>query len=334
LGLYLSDHPLEALAGQLKDYVSAYSTDLRDESLDGQRIVIGGVVTGTRTVVTKSKQTMAVATLEDLTGSIEVIVFPRLYEQTAGTWQEGAILIVAGRVDHKGEETPLLADLAIAWEDALARGPAQVAREIAAGDRGRGGRRPSNGHANGQGAGLNGSAVPPVPGPPAREPVVIVPSPELLHAVAGAPVFVSPLRAGAAPNPVTPAIGPPEPVSTDHEPPTATLVSPDRDEEPPLPDEARAHAAEADAAPTPPTSAGPASELHVRFRPTAGFDLTVAAMEAFKVLIRERPGSTPVYVHLTAETMPMRLRGVAYDAELLAEVRRRLGEGLVELHLS
>jgi hypothetical protein len=57
-------------------------------------------------------------------------------------------------------------------------------------------------------------------------------------------------------------------------------------------------------------------------------------MEAFKLLIRERPGSTPVFVHLTPETMPMRLRGVAYDAELLAEVRRRLGEGLVELQLS
>ena len=74
--------------------------------------------------------------------------------------------------------------------------------------------------------------------------------------------------------------------------------------------------------------------MHVHFRAAAGFDRTVAAMEAFKTLIRERPGPTPVYVHLTPQMLPMRLRGVAYDAELLAEVRRRLGEGLVELQLS
>jgi hypothetical protein len=57
-------------------------------------------------------------------------------------------------------------------------------------------------------------------------------------------------------------------------------------------------------------------------------------METFKALIRDRPGSTPVFVHLTPESLPMRLRPIAYDTELIAEVRRRLGEGLVELQLS
>ena len=51
------------------------------------------------------------ATLEDLQGTIEVVVFPKMYEQTAATWAEGAILLVAGRVDHRGEEVSLLADL-------------------------------------------------------------------------------------------------------------------------------------------------------------------------------------------------------------------------------
>ena len=84
---------------------------------------------------------MGVATIEDLQGTIEVVVFPKLYEQTAATWAEGAILLVAGRVDHRGEEVSLLADLVTDWDGAVARGPEAFAREVAAGDRGRPPRR-------------------------------------------------------------------------------------------------------------------------------------------------------------------------------------------------
>ncbi|HEX8941036.1 MAG TPA: DNA polymerase III subunit alpha, partial [Candidatus Limnocylindrales bacterium] len=158
LGLYLSDHPLQDIADQVGEYVTAYSGDLKDESLDGQRVVVGGVVAGLRTVITKNRDTMAVVTLEDLQGTIEVVVFPRLYAQTGGTWVEGAILLVAGRVDHRGDEASVLADLATTWEDAAVRGPAGFAQDVAAGDRSRGARRPwqgrgsngnGHGHANG-----------------------------------------------------------------------------------------------------------------------------------------------------------------------------------------
>jgi hypothetical protein len=61
-------------------------------------------------------------------------------------------------------------------------------------------------------------------------------------------------------------------------------------------------------------------------------------METFKHLLRERPGGTRVVLHVPAPSgggsLPMELsRRVAYDAELLSEVRRRLGEGLVDLTL-
>jgi hypothetical protein len=57
------------------------------------------------------------------------------------------------------------------------------------------------------------------------------------------------------------------------------------------------------------------------------------------VLLRDRPGGTKVVLHVPApsggQALPMELRwGVAYDAELLAEVRRQLGDGLVELRLA
>ncbi len=76
LGLYLSDHPLGEIAEAIGPYVTAYSGDLRDESLDGQRIVVGGIVTGVRMVITKARSTMAIVSLEDLQGAIEVVVFP------------------------------------------------------------------------------------------------------------------------------------------------------------------------------------------------------------------------------------------------------------------
>ncbi len=388
LGLYLSDHPLGDLGPALSQYVNAWSGDLRDESLDGQRVVVGGIVTGFRTIVTKQKQTMAVATLEDLQGSLEVIVFPRLYEQTAPTWQEGAILLVAGRVDHKGDESPLLADLVADWEAASVRGPEAFAREVAAGDRGRG-RRPGgpgparpggyatgNGNGNGNGTAVaNGSGGPASerdgapsgdrhddPGPgggwtvpagrPASSPASAAPSPGIpaptaipmtpshlpAATFAAAPVGrapavrVSPLRSGEA---GLPRIVPAEPIPTYAEPDARGGPGSDRDDEPALPDEARNEAAAAASLASVPLEAAPGRELHVRFSPAAGFDRTVLAMEAFKAVLKQHPGSTPVFVHVPAVgALPIQLRGVAFDAELVAEVRRRLGPDLVEIQLA
>jgi hypothetical protein len=147
--------------------------------------------------------------------------------------------------------------------------------------------------------------------------------------------FVSPLRAGAtSAAAVTAPIAPGEPIPSDREPAGANPARPDLDEEPPLPDEARESAARLAAAPSVPMEARQSAELHVRFNGRAGFDQAVAAMQAFKAVIRERPGSTPVVVHLSPDALPMRLRGVAYDTELLAEVQRRLGDDLIELSLS
>ena len=91
--------------------------------------------------------------------------------------------------------------------------------------------------------------------------------------------------------------------------------------------------------PTPRSSAGPDTILHVRFHGSAAPDRLVLAMEQFKALMRDRPGATRVVIHVPAtgggEALPMELRrGVAYDTELVAEVRRRLGDGVVDLRLA
>jgi hypothetical protein len=325
LGLYLSEHPMGEVAEQVGRFVNAYSGDLRDESLDGQRVVVGGIVTAQRTVITKRQETMAIVTLEDLQGSIEVVVFPRLFETTRPLLRDGAILLIAGRVDHKGEEVSLLADLVADWDDAASRGPEEFARDVAAGDRG----------------GRNGSfrRTPVAVGPGQRPAPVAVGA-----APAGVPGggFVSPRREGSnggGPPGSLPRIEPPEPVPTYMGAPGA-LPDPNEDtpDEPAVPDEARARIM-GDATADAPVAAGPGAVLHVRFQGSAGPDRLVRAMETVKMLLRDRPGGTKVVLHVPAPSggtaLPMELRwGVAYDAELLAEVRRQLGDGLVELRLA
>ncbi|MEO8437254.1 MAG: OB-fold nucleic acid binding domain-containing protein, partial [Chloroflexota bacterium] len=302
---------------------------------------------------------MAIVTLEDLQGTIEVVVFPRLYEQTMGTWRDGEILLVAGRVDHKSDDVSLLADLAVEWDAAAAAGEEAFARQVAAGERGGGGRRGGGPNGNGYGGG-QGNGQRPGAFPSAGRPLVPVGPGAPAGVVAGnapgqtaAPAvpFVSPRRVGAAPpsepaaaagpaaavTATLPTIAPAEPVSTYPDTPGAAQ-GPDQDDEPSVPDEARARIV-SDATADAPVDAGPDTILHVRFAGSAAPDRVVGAMETFKTVLRDRPGGTRVVIYVPAagggEALPMELRrGVAYDAELLAEVRRRLGDGLVDLRLA
>ncbi len=339
LGLYLSEHPMGEVAEQVGRFVNAYSGDLKDESLDGQRVVVGGIVTGVRTVVTKRNEAMAIATLEDLQGTVEVVVFPRLYETTRPTWLDGSILLVAGRVDHRGEDTSLLADLVTDWDDAVARGPEAFAAEVAAGDRGPRGRgapggRPATG--NGQGPAGSRPMVAVGPGAPVRTPVGVAGA---VPASSSVP-FVSPLRQDAIADDAEvtplPPIAPAEPIPTYQEPARPSTAESDDHEEPALPDEARAREAAMASAATPPLDVGDGRVLHVRFS-GASAERVLEAMRSFREVIRQRPGETRVVVHVDVAGsggLPIELKPVAYDAELLAEVRRRIGEGVVELSLA
>jgi hypothetical protein len=130
---------------------------------------------------------------------------------------------------------------------------------------------------------------------------------------------------------------PGEPLSSVPSPDDLVSLAPDRDE-PPLPDEERSAAARALAAPTVPLEASESGILNVRFTRGADTGRIVMAMEELRAMLKARPGATRVVFHLPqpdGATLPMEVRGgVAYDAELLAEAQRRLGEGLVRLELS
>ncbi len=105
LGVYISGHPLEEYGEQLRKNISAVTTDfLPDEESgyprvrDGAKEILGGMITDKTIKYTKNNKTMAFLTLEDLVGTVEVIVFPRDYERNAELLKEDSKVFIQGRV--------------------------------------------------------------------------------------------------------------------------------------------------------------------------------------------------------------------------------------------
>ncbi|HEX6129859.1 MAG TPA: DNA polymerase III subunit alpha, partial [Candidatus Limnocylindria bacterium] len=163
LGLYLSEHPLGEIETVLPEYVTAYTGDLAEES-DQSKVTIGGIIQSSRRVITRAGSTMLVATLEDLTGSTEVVVFPKVFADTANAWTDDAVVLVTGRVDHRDEGSQILCEAVHAWDDAVRMGPAAFGAErdrlLRARRGGNGGPYRNGGNGNGSHGNGNGHAQP------------------------------------------------------------------------------------------------------------------------------------------------------------------------------
>jgi DNA polymerase III subunit alpha len=109
LGLYLSAHPLAHVANLLKKRVTTY-TSLLNEEWAGQKVTLGGRVTEVRRIMTKKGDAMAAVQLEDTQGSIEVVVFPKVFAVTSASWREDAVLLVTGTVSLRNDEPQIAAD--------------------------------------------------------------------------------------------------------------------------------------------------------------------------------------------------------------------------------
>ena len=117
LGIYLSEHPLNALAPRMNKVEGLVAiAELREPGED--LVTIACVVTNARKHITKNKQLMMFAQVEDLTGSVEVTVFPRVYEGTAPLWGTDEILLVLARVEQRDEDPKLLCEHAVRFDDA------------------------------------------------------------------------------------------------------------------------------------------------------------------------------------------------------------------------
>jgi DNA polymerase III subunit alpha len=108
LGLYVSEHPLQHVMASFSGEILTVA-DL-NQDLAGQKVRLLGLVVGLRSLVTKKKKTMAIAQLEDLTGTVDLVIFPESYERYRGLLVEDTVLTVEARVDFRSEEPQLICE--------------------------------------------------------------------------------------------------------------------------------------------------------------------------------------------------------------------------------
>ena len=106
LGIYLTGHPLEEYEERWRKNISAVTTDfVLDEETnevkvkDNQKVTVGGMITEKTVKYTKNNKVMAFLTLEDLVGTVEVIVFPNSYEKYSSLLNEDEKVFITGRAN-------------------------------------------------------------------------------------------------------------------------------------------------------------------------------------------------------------------------------------------
>ena len=110
LGMYVSGHPLEEYITMLEKYTDVRSIDFypdEDGNIlieSGRKVVVGGLLSEVNKRFTKKGDMMAICTLEDMYGRIELVVFPKAFESYGSELTEGGKVFVKGRVDTSGEE--------------------------------------------------------------------------------------------------------------------------------------------------------------------------------------------------------------------------------------
>jgi DNA polymerase-3 subunit alpha len=104
LGLYLSDHPLRRISAELARLSDTQAVEVTS-ALQDTEVRVAGLVREVRRVVTRKGQIMAYATLEDLTGSVDVVLFPRVFEQTRLLFEPDKVVVVLGKVDARAGST-------------------------------------------------------------------------------------------------------------------------------------------------------------------------------------------------------------------------------------
>ena len=109
LGVYLSEHPFSSFASNIIPENATLCGQI-DAEVVGQTAVVAGMVASVHHLFTREHQPFISAVLEDLDGSIEVMVWPKVYANTRDLWQEGNILLVEGKVRLRDDRVQLNCD--------------------------------------------------------------------------------------------------------------------------------------------------------------------------------------------------------------------------------
>ena len=108
IGLFISAHPLKEVREALRATVDCPLADLPGER-DGDWVTAGGIITAAKKIRTKKGDPMMFATLDDLEGSVEVLIFGKALEEYGGDLGVDEVVLVRGRVDHGDKGTSLIA---------------------------------------------------------------------------------------------------------------------------------------------------------------------------------------------------------------------------------
>jgi DNA polymerase-3 subunit alpha len=106
LGLYLSGHPLDRFADDLRRVAAVTTIELANAEGD---VLVGGIVSGCRPLKTRRGHRMAVFTLDDPLGAVEVVVFPEPFEKHASLVENDTMVIVRGKLERDEETRRILA---------------------------------------------------------------------------------------------------------------------------------------------------------------------------------------------------------------------------------
>jgi DNA polymerase-3 subunit alpha len=111
LGLYLTEHPMEKALLALDNLVSHKIFELEPEELNGHKVKVGGIVVSLRKVFTKKgNNEMAFATIEDRTGILDLVVFPKLYAGVKNILVKDRVIVAEGKLDKRDDRISLIVD--------------------------------------------------------------------------------------------------------------------------------------------------------------------------------------------------------------------------------
>ncbi len=124
LGIYVSGHPLEQYRKSMDKQITGISTDFEPDEdsgravvRDGQHYVVGGLISDITVKLTKNNQNMAFLTIEDMYGTLEIILFPRTYQEYREKLIMDQPVYVTGRATVSEESGKLIADKLIAMDE-------------------------------------------------------------------------------------------------------------------------------------------------------------------------------------------------------------------------
>lgn len=109
LGLYISGHPLDKFKNVLEKR-EVNIKKVKEEMKEGMIVVVGGIVEEVRSVITKKNDAMAFVRLADLTGSIEVVIFPKVFEEFKNLIAPESCIAIKGRISYRNDEISIIAE--------------------------------------------------------------------------------------------------------------------------------------------------------------------------------------------------------------------------------